>query len=89
VQKDAIVIPQRAVFEVLAKQYVYVVDKDDVAHQREITVQDELEDIYVLKDGLAVDEKIILEGGRQVRDGDKVEYEDREADKLAYKYHAE
>ncbi|MDB5347313.1 MAG: bepF 5 [Schlesneria sp.] len=89
VQKDAIVIPQRAVFEVLAKQYVYVVDKDDVAHQREITVQDELEDIYVLKDGLGVDEKIILEGGRQVRDGDKVEYEDREADKLAYKYHAE
>lgn len=91
VQKDAIVIPQRAVFEVLAKQYVYVVDKDDVAHQREITVQDELEDIYVLKSGVGIDEKIILEGIRQVRDGDKVEYEDRHADQVAenMKYHAE
>jgi len=91
VQHDAVVIPQRAVFEVLAKQYVYVVDKDDVAHQREITVQDELEDIYVLKSGLGVDEKIVLEGIRQIRDGDKVEYEDRHAEQVAanLKYHAE
>ena len=36
VLKDAIVIPQRATFEVLDKRYVYVVDKDDVVHQREI-----------------------------------------------------
>lgn len=91
VQNDAIVIPQRAVFEVLAKRYVYVVDKDDVAHQREIEVQDELEDVYVLKSGVGVDEKIVLEGIRQVRDGDKVEYEDRDAQKVAenYKNHAE
>ncbi len=91
VQEDAIVIPQRAVFEVLAKQYVYVVDEDDVAHQREIVVQDELEDIYVLKSGVGVSEKIILEGIRQVRDGDKVEYEDRQADEVAQnlKFHAE
>ncbi len=30
--KDAIVIPQRATFEVQNKRYVYVVDKEDVAH---------------------------------------------------------
>lgn len=91
VQNDALVIPQRAVFEVLDKRYVYVVDKDDVAHQREIDVQDELEDIYVLKGGISVDDKIILEGIRQVRDGDKVEYDDRDAQKVAenYKNHAE
>lgn len=91
VQNDALVIPQRAVFEVLDKRYVYVVDKDDVAHQREIEVQDELEDVYVLKGGVSIEDKIILEGGRQVRDGDKVEYEDRDAQKVAenYKNHAE
>jgi membrane fusion protein, multidrug efflux system len=42
---DAIVIPQRATFENLAKRYVYVVDKDDVVHHREIDIQHELEDI--------------------------------------------
>ncbi len=33
VQKNAIVIPQRATFEVLQKRYVYVVDKENVAHR--------------------------------------------------------
>ena len=51
VLKDAIVIPQRATFEILDKRYVYVVDKDDVVHQREIVIQNELEDIFVIKNG--------------------------------------
>jgi membrane fusion protein, multidrug efflux system len=91
VQNDAIVIPQRATFEILNKRYVYVVDKEDVAHQREIVVQNELEDIFVIQQGVAVDDKIVLEGIRQVRDGDKVEYEDRKPEQVAshLKYHAE
>ena len=48
----ALVIPQRATFEILDRQYVFVVDKNAVAHQREITVARELEDIYVIKGGL-------------------------------------
>jgi len=91
VQNGAIVIPQRSTFEVLQKQYVYVVDKDDVAHQREIVVQTELEDIYVVKQGVGVDDKIILEGTRLVRDGEKVEYEYRRPEEAfaELKYHAE
>jgi membrane fusion protein, multidrug efflux system len=75
VQNDAIVIPQRATFEVLQKRYVYVVDNEKVAHQREIVVQNELEDLFVIEEGLGVEDKIVLEGIRQVRDGEKVEYE--------------
>ncbi|HEY0981617.1 efflux RND transporter periplasmic adaptor subunit [Schlesneria sp. T3-172] len=88
---DAIVIPQRATFEILNKRYVFVVDQDDVAHQREIAIENELEDIFVLKKGLNVDEKIVLEGVRQVRDGDKVEYDALHSDQVVanLKYHAE
>jgi membrane fusion protein, multidrug efflux system len=75
---NAIVIPQRATFEVLDKRYVYVVGKDNVVHQCEIVVQKELEDIFVIKSGLGVDDKIVLEGVQQVREGEKVEYEFRE-----------
>jgi membrane fusion protein (multidrug efflux system) len=91
VLKDAVVIPQRSVFEILDKRYVFVVDEDDVAHQREIVVENELEDLFVLKEGVSVDEKIVLEGTRQVRDGDKVEYEDRQPEQVVahLKYHAE
>lgn len=91
VQKNAIVIPQRATFEILAKKYAYVVDDENVVHQREIVIQTEKDDIFLIEDGLAENEKIILEGIRQVRDGDKVEYEFHEpANVLAnLKYHAE
>jgi membrane fusion protein (multidrug efflux system) len=78
--QNALVIPQRATFEILDKRYVYVVDKDNVARQREIEVEHELEDIYVIKDGLQGGDKIVLEGVRQVRDGDKLKYEFRGPD---------
>jgi membrane fusion protein, multidrug efflux system len=71
--KNALVIPQRATFEILDKRYVYVVGKDDVVHQREIAIQNELEDSFVIKSGLDVNDRIILEGVRQVKDGEKVE----------------
>ncbi len=78
--KDAVVIPQRATFEILEKRYVFVVDKDHVVHQREIVVQNELEDIFVVKSGVTDKDTIVLEGVRQVHDGEKVEYETRSAD---------
>lgn len=74
-QRGAIVIPQRAVFEILAKRFVYIVGDDNVVHQKEIDIESELEDIYLVKKGIEVTDKIVLEGTRQVRDGEKVEYE--------------
>lgn len=146
VLKNAVVIPQRATFEILAKKYAYVVGNEDrqpvgdhvgehvelvaehgvelvaehgagqavehgaghavghgpehgvrqgealgVVHQREIVILDELDDIYLIKEGLNVNDKIILEGIRQVRDGEEVKYEflapEKALDNL--KYHAE
>ena len=71
--KDALVIPQRATFETLDKRYAYVVDEENVVHQRDIVVKSEQDDIFVLADGLKEGEKIILEGIRQVRDGEKIQ----------------
>jgi membrane fusion protein (multidrug efflux system) len=67
---DVLVIPQRATFEILDRQYVYVVGEDDVAHQREITVSHELDDIYVIQDGLSANERFVFEGVRHVREGE-------------------
>lgn len=73
--KNAIIIPQKATFEVLEKKYVFVVGKDNVVKQREITIGAEMPDLYLIKAGLAENERIMLEGIRKVKDGDKVEYE--------------
>lgn len=89
--KDAMVIPQRATYEILAKKYAYVVDRDNVIHQRDITVEREMEDIYVISDGLDVSDKIIFEGVRQVRPGESVEYEYKAPEDILenLKHHAE
>ena len=76
--KGAVVIPQRATYENLAKRYVFVVGKDDEVQQREIVVAHEQEDIFVIASGVDANDKIVLEGTRQVHDGEKVEYEFRE-----------
>ncbi len=89
---NAIVIPQRATFEILDKRYVYVVGEDDVARQREIVVsRREKEDIFIIEKGLDVNDKFVLEGVRQVHDGAKVEYELRTPEEALanLKYHAE
>lgn len=73
--KDALIIPQKATFEVLEKKYVFVVGKDNVAHQKEVTIAAEMPDIYMIKSGISADDKIMFEGIRKVKDGDKVEFE--------------
>jgi len=70
--KDAIIIPQRATFEDRDRRFVYVVGKDDVVHQHEIIVRNELDERFVIKKGLDVNDRIILDGARQVRDGETV-----------------
>lgn len=70
---DVLIIPQKATFEILEKRYVFVVDKDNVIHQREITIKTEMPDLYVVTDGIAENEKIVLEGIRKVHDKAKIE----------------
>ncbi len=72
--KDAILIPQKATFEVLEKKYVYVVGKDNIVKSREIEIAAEMPDIYVIKEGLNENERILLEGIRKVKDNDKIHY---------------
>jgi membrane fusion protein, multidrug efflux system len=78
--KNALVIPQRATFELLDKRFVWVVGEDDVAHQKLITIKHELEDVFVVDSGLDAKDKIVLEGVREVVEGGKVEFEFREPD---------
>ena len=91
VQNDMIVVPQQAVFELLQKRYVYVVDKDDVVHQRRIVISNELENEFVVESGVTAGEKIVVEGVRLLRDGDKVKYDDQQSNNVAtaHKDHVE
>ena len=86
-----LVIPQRATFGILDKPYVWVVGDDHVAHHRLITVKHELDDIFVIESGLSVNDRIVLEGAREVEQGRKVEFEFRKPEEALknQKFHAE
>jgi len=70
--KNALIIPQKATFEVLEKKYVFMVDKDSVVHQQEITIAAEMPDLYVISSGIGERDKIVLEGIRKVRHNDRI-----------------
>ncbi len=73
--KNSIIIPQKATFEILEKKYVFVIDKNDIVRQREIVIASEMPDLYIIKGGLTGNDKIMFEGIRKVKDGDKIEYD--------------
>lgn len=70
--KDALLLPQKAVFEVLHKSFVFVVDEAGTVHQREIRIDQALPHVIVVGAGLGEEDRVLLEGLRKVRDGDHV-----------------
>lgn len=73
--EKAILIPQKATFEVLDKKFVFVIDENDKVQQREIKIGAELQHLFVVEKGLSVKDKVLLEGIRMVRNGEKIHYE--------------
>lgn len=73
-QHNALVIPQKATYEIQDKKYVFVVDKNNVVKSREITITGEMPDLYVIKSGITENEKILLEGVQKVKEDDKIKY---------------
>lgn len=73
--KNALVIPQKATYEIQDKKYVFVVDKNSIIQSKEITITGELPNLYVIKDGISKNDKIVLEGIQKAKDGDKIKYD--------------
>lgn len=72
--KDALIIPQKATLEIMDKKYVYIVDKNNHVKLTPIIIAAEMPDLYVIKDGIAEGDKILLEGLRKVQDNDKIAF---------------
>jgi membrane fusion protein (multidrug efflux system) len=73
-ENNAILIPQKATYEIQDKKYVFVVDNNNVVHSVNIMVKGEMSDLYVVQSGLSVNDKILLEGVQKVKDDDKIHF---------------
>jgi RND family efflux transporter MFP subunit len=71
-QKDALLVPQRAVSELQGGYQVAVVDSDDKISIRTINVGDRVGNQWIVSDGLKQGERVVAEGIQKVRPGMQV-----------------
>lgn len=73
--RNALLLPQKATYELQDKIYVFVIDKNNIVRSRNITIGAEMPDIYVVSAGLAEGDKVLLEGVQKVKEDDKIEFQ--------------
>lgn len=69
---SAIVVPQRATFEMQDQVYAFKVDAANVVKPVRLRVRARTGEDFVLESGLAVGERFVLEGVQRLRDGDRI-----------------
>ena len=72
IQQNAMLIPKRAVTEMLYKKFVYVVGADNKVTMKEIILGPSVGRLYMVESGLNGDETLVVEGTGKVRQGAEV-----------------
>jgi len=72
IYKNAIIIPQKATYDIQDKKMVFTVDSDNTVHATVIKVLNNTNDIFIIDWGLNEGDRIVLDGVGKVRDGDKI-----------------
>jgi membrane fusion protein (multidrug efflux system) len=70
--EEALVLPQKAAFEIQDKNYVFVVDKANKVKMRNFKPKARLGDFYIIESGLQEGETVVYEGIQNIKDGMQV-----------------
>ncbi|HEY6704347.1 MAG TPA: efflux RND transporter periplasmic adaptor subunit [Xanthobacteraceae bacterium] len=76
---QALMLPDAAIATEQARKFVYVIDQDNVARLRYVTLGQVVDDLRVIKDGLADGDRVVINGLMRVRQGQKVTPEEQPA----------
>ena len=71
--KQALLVPQKSTQEIRSERFVFVVGKDHIIKRKHVEISEELEDLFIVTDGVTEEDSIIFEGVRQAKDGAKAE----------------
>ncbi|MBQ0066692.1 MAG: efflux RND transporter periplasmic adaptor subunit [Phascolarctobacterium sp.] len=67
--ENALLVPQRALVELLYKKFVFVLDNDKKVSMREVKLGQNVGRLVVVKEGLQAGETVIVEGTGKIRNG--------------------
>jgi RND family efflux transporter MFP subunit len=76
---QALMLPDAAIGTEQARKFVYVIGEDNIARLRYVTLGQVVDDLRVIKDGLADGERVVINGLMRVRQGQKVTPEEQPA----------
>lgn len=71
--ENALLIPQKAVFEIMDKSYVYIINEDGKLAQRLIKIEAAMPHLFIIKEGLNESDRVLLEGLRKVHPGVEID----------------
>jgi len=71
-KKDALLVPQRAVTELQGGYQVAVVDGDATVHIRPVKAAERSGTLWIIDEGLAAGERVVVEGVQKVKEGMKI-----------------
>ncbi|KUG09727.1 efflux RND transporter periplasmic adaptor subunit [Solirubrum puertoriconensis] len=70
--EDAVLLPQKAVFELQDKNYVFLVDQNNRLRQTHFVPKTRLSHFYVVETGLKPGDRVVYEGVQDARDGMRI-----------------
>jgi len=76
---EALLVPDVAIGTEQTRKFVMVVDAENVARQKYVTLGQSTDGLRVIKDGLARDDRVIVEGLMRARNGTKVTPQEQSA----------
>lgn len=71
-RQNALLIPKRAIVELMYKKFVYIVGSDNKVTMKEVTLGPSVDRFYMVESGLTGDETIVVEGTGKLRQGAEV-----------------
>lgn len=70
--QQVLLVPQRSVFEIQDKSYVYLVDDSSKVRMRNIVPKQRVGNFYIVESGLKTNDRIVYEGVQKLQDGDRI-----------------
>jgi membrane fusion protein (multidrug efflux system) len=65
-------VPQKAVFEIQDKNYIFLVGADNIVKMKNIEVSQRIADFYVVTSPINEQDRIVYEGIQTLREGEKI-----------------
>ena len=78
---EAILVTDEAILNDQGRKYVFVVNDENKVVYRSVSIGQEIGGLRVIKDGLSLNDKVIISGAQRVREGSKVKANEQKAPK--------